>query len=68
MSHTRSPSVDQFAGCLLGLALGDALGAPFEGGWLERVLWWLIGITRDGAMRWTDDRPSRHSVYGRNQA
>lgn len=55
MSHTRSLSVDQFAGCLLGLALGDALGAPFEGGWLERVLWWLIGTTRDGAMRWTDD-------------
>jgi ADP-ribosylglycohydrolase len=25
-----SPSLDQFSGCLLGLALGDALGAPVE--------------------------------------
>jgi poly(ADP-ribose) glycohydrolase ARH3 len=23
--------VDQFTGCLLGLAAGDAVGAPFEG-------------------------------------
>lgn len=50
-----APSADQYAGCLLGLALGDALGAPFEGGWLERGLWRLIGTTRDGRMRWTDD-------------
>jgi poly(ADP-ribose) glycohydrolase ARH3 len=26
-----SPRLDQFHGCLLGLAMGDALGAPFEG-------------------------------------
>lgn len=40
---------------MLGLALGDALGAPYEGGPLERALWKLIGRTRNGEMRWTDD-------------
>jgi poly(ADP-ribose) glycohydrolase ARH3 len=40
---------------MLGLALGDAMGAPFEGGPLERGLWRLIGTTRQGEMRWTDD-------------
>lgn len=44
-----------FEGCLLGLALGDALGAPREGGPLERLLWALIGKTAQGQMRWTDD-------------
>ena len=46
---------DQFEGCLLGLALGDALGAPLEGGPVERLLWRLIGKTKQGEMRWTDD-------------
>jgi poly(ADP-ribose) glycohydrolase ARH3 len=46
---------DQFAGCLLGLALGDALGAPHEGGLLERLVWRLIGKTKAGEARWTDD-------------
>ncbi|MBL4771038.1 MAG: ADP-ribosylglycohydrolase family protein [Planctomycetes bacterium] len=45
----------QFKGCLLGLALGDALGAPHEGGPLERLLWRLLGTTKDGKIRWTDD-------------
>jgi len=44
-----------FEGCLLGLALGDALGARHEGGIAERVLWRLIGTTRHSQMRWTDD-------------
>ena len=48
-------SVDRSRGCLLGLALGDALGAPHEGGPLERLLWRAIGRTRDGERRWTDD-------------
>lgn len=39
----------------MGLALGDALGAPYEGGPLERLLWRTIGRTRQGKMRWTDD-------------
>ena len=46
---------DRYAGCLLGQALGDACGAPLEGGWPERLLWRCIGTTRQGEMRWTDD-------------
>ncbi len=46
---------DRFEGCLLGLALGDALGAPLEGGPLERLAWRALGRTRRGEMRWTDD-------------
>jgi len=48
-------SLDRFEGCLLGLALGDALGAPYEGGPVELMLWRLIGRTRQGETRWTDD-------------
>ena len=40
---------------MLGLAYGDALGAPYEGGVLERLLWRLIGRTGKGEIRWTDD-------------
>ncbi len=46
---------DRFEGCLLGLALGDALGAPQEGGPIERLAWLVLGRTRRGEMRWTDD-------------
>ena len=46
---------DRFAGCLLGLALGDATGAPREGGVPERAAWLLLGRTLDGRQRWTDD-------------
>lgn len=49
------PTLDQFQGCLLGQALGDALGASHEGGFLERLVWRFLGTTRAGAMRWTDD-------------
>ena len=42
-------------GCLLGLALGDAIGAPHEGGLPERALWWLLGTGRRRLLRWTDD-------------
>ncbi len=42
---------DKFKGCLLGLALGDALCAPFEGGVIERFLWSLIGKTKAGELR-----------------
>ncbi len=52
MNHISLP---QFEGCLLGLALGDALGAPHEGGAFERFLWRMIGTTRQGEIRWTDD-------------
>jgi len=46
---------DRFEGSLLGLALGDALGAPLEGGPVEHFVWGLIGKTRKGELRWTDD-------------
>jgi poly(ADP-ribose) glycohydrolase ARH3 len=51
----QAVTLNQFEGCLLGLALGDALGAPHEGGLLERLVWRLVGTTRRGEMRWTDD-------------
>lgn len=41
-------------GSILALALGDAWGAPYEGGIPERLLWTLIG-RRNGKRRWTDD-------------
>jgi len=47
--------LDRFRGTIWGLGLGDALGAPFEGGPVERAVWRLIGRTRSGQMRWTDD-------------
>ena len=48
-------TLDRVLGCVLGLSLGDAMGAPYEGGLLERTLWRMIGRTRRGEMRWTDD-------------
>ena len=45
----------RITGCLLGSALGDALCAPYEGGWAERALWRVLGRTRQGLMRYTDD-------------
>jgi O-acetyl-ADP-ribose deacetylase (regulator of RNase III) len=40
---------------MVGLATGDALGAPHEGGPIERLLWKLIGKTSNRHLRWTDD-------------
>ena len=60
-AHLPSPGVaspllaEQFQGCLLGLALGDALGAKSEGGAAERMAWRMLGRTRTGRLRWTDD-------------
>jgi len=45
----------KYLGCFLGLAIGDAYGAPFEGGTIERLLWKAIGKTKDGKKRYTDD-------------
>jgi poly(ADP-ribose) glycohydrolase ARH3 len=45
----------RFEGSVLGLALGDAFGAPYEGGPIERLVWATIGKTQDGKRRWTDD-------------
>lgn len=46
---------NKYSGCFLGLAIGDAYGAPFEGGPVERLLWKMIGKTKDGKIRYTDD-------------
>jgi len=46
---------DVYTGCFYGLALGDALCAPYEGGILERLLWKVIGKTSTGETRYTDD-------------
>lgn len=55
MAITTPIHENQYRGCLKGLALGDVLGAPFEGGPLERSLWRLLGKTSEGVPRWTDD-------------
>ena len=46
---------DKFIGTFIGLSLGDALGAPYEGGFIERFLWKFFAKTPTGKMRWTDD-------------
>lgn len=46
---------ESFLGCFFGLALGDALCASYEGGVPEKTLWLLIGKTRTGKKRYTDD-------------
>ena len=48
-------TLERFQGSLLGLALGDALGAAHEGAPLERLLWRVIGTTTASQIRWTDD-------------
>ncbi|MCI5209537.1 MAG: hypothetical protein D3910_12270 [Candidatus Electrothrix sp. ATG2] len=45
---------DRIYGAVLASALGDAFGAPYEGGVLERLLWLVLGRRR-GKRRWTDD-------------
>jgi poly(ADP-ribose) glycohydrolase ARH3 len=46
---------DRFVGSLLGLALGDALGAAHEGGVVGQAVWWLLGVGQGDLLRWTDD-------------
>lgn len=46
---------DRFLGCLLGLALADALGAGHEGGLAGSLSWKLAGGYSSGLLRWTDD-------------
>jgi len=45
---------DRIIGSVLALTLGDAFGAPYEGGILERTFWSLLG-KQNGKFRWTDD-------------
>jgi poly(ADP-ribose) glycohydrolase ARH3 len=46
---------DRFVGSLLGLALADAMGAKFEGGFFGGLIWKALGGERGGLLRWTDD-------------
>lgn len=48
-------SLDKYIGCFMGLAIGDATGAPFEGGPLERLLWKALSINSKGKLRYSDD-------------
>ena len=54
--------IDKFRGCMIGLALGDALCAPFEGGLLESSLWRLIGKTKNKEIRFTDDTQMSNDI------
>ncbi len=48
--------VERYRGCLLGLALGDALGAPFEGWSTEQTDWRPYSPRQSGSLlRYTDD-------------
>jgi poly(ADP-ribose) glycohydrolase ARH3 len=55
-------SKEFFTGCLLASALGDALCAPYEGGWPERLAWRLLGKTLSGRKRYTDDTQMTRDV------
>ena len=50
-----SSIVKKYSGCFLGLAMGDAYGAALEGGPIERFVWKIIGKTKTGKLRYTDD-------------
>jgi len=56
-----TPSPEQFAGCLLGLAVGDAVGAPYEGLSADNIFWGygtgpdLLEPPPDEPLRYTDD-------------
>jgi poly(ADP-ribose) glycohydrolase ARH3 len=45
----------KYIGCFKGLAIGDAYGANYEGGIIERFIWLLVGKTSKGLKRYTDD-------------
>ena len=47
--------VDRFEGALLGVALGDAIGAPHEGGLIGGAIWAALGVGKGDLLRTTDD-------------
>lgn len=54
-------TLDQCTGCLLGLAVGDAIGAPFEGLSADSIFWGygslteLVANSDDDTLYYTDD-------------
>lgn len=50
-----TPLEERFLGSMLGTGLGDALGAPHEGGILGWMLWQALSSKEPGLLRWTDD-------------
>src|SRR5258708_33130509 len=60
-SMSQLISLDRFLGCLLGQAVGDALGAPFEGlpadfiYWTEGPVHELLAQPSTEILRYTDD-------------
>ncbi|XOF33506.1 MAG: ADP-ribosylglycohydrolase family protein [Candidatus Electrothrix sp. YB6] len=44
----------RICGAVLASAAADTFGAPYEGGFMERALWVILG-RRQGKRRWTDD-------------
>ena len=59
MANSLSPESDllrsRFRGCLLGLAIGDALGAPFEGAWFPAPDQIKAAAANSTHLRYTDD-------------
>ncbi len=45
----------RFRGCMLGLAVGDALGAPFEGAWFLKPYQVKDVAAKSSRLRYTDD-------------
>lgn len=50
-----SIAVEKYTGLLSGLALGDAWGARYEGGFLAQTVWSMIGRDAQRKVRYTDD-------------
>jgi len=55
MMKRKMISQKRYKAVFQSLAIGDSFGAEYEGGIAERFLWRLIGTTRDGKKRYTDD-------------
>ena len=52
-----NPTEDRCRGALVGLALGDALGATQEDGLVEHQLWCFLGSSPEGLSLFKDDTP-----------
>jgi poly(ADP-ribose) glycohydrolase ARH3 len=59
MANSLSPKSgllqSRFRGCLLGLAVGDAIGAPFEGSWFSSIDQVRVSAGGSSLLRYTDD-------------